>query len=61
VKVQIAENKLMPAPPENKLKHARRGQPCVYKAVTCAFDGACAECKVWKQKEIEMLKEAAER
>jgi len=51
MKVSATENKLAPS----VLKHAKRGQPCVYKKVTCAFDGGCADCKVWKQKELEML------
>jgi hypothetical protein len=51
MKVSVTENKLAPS----ELKHAKRGQPCVYKKVTCAFDGGCRSCPVWKKKEIEIL------
>ena len=51
MKAVVTENKLA----ASELKHAKRGQPCVYKKVTCAFDGSCVDCKVWKQKEREML------
>lgn len=51
MKGSVSENKLAPS----GLKHAKRGQPCVYKKVTCAFDGVCVDCPVWKKKEREML------